>query len=85
VAAVVERARRDHDKNAVRVEIHDKLVGYIDRDEANEIQSWLRGLEKAGTPAYVLARLGGRRVEQGRVGPIGVTIEAFPDVFDGGT
>jgi HIRAN domain. len=69
-----------YDRNAVRVDVHGQHVGYLSREDAVDIQGWLRTVERDG-PVFVLARLGGGLVQDGQVGPIGVTIEQLPPVF----
>jgi len=81
IALLQREPNNRYDRNAVRVLIHGRHVGYISREDAEDIQGWIRGLERAGIPAYVLARMGGGRVDEGRVGPIGVTLEDLPAVF----
>jgi glyoxylase-like metal-dependent hydrolase (beta-lactamase superfamily II) len=82
-ARLVREPGNPYDRNAVRVEIHGKLVGYLSRDEAADIQPRLKKTERRTRPTYVLARLGGGRVDHGVVGPIGVTLENLPeDVLD---
>ncbi len=82
VALLRREPANRYDRNAVRVEIHGKLVGHLDRDAAADIQAWLKRLERDRRPAFVLARIGGGRVTDGRVGPIGVVLEDLPAVFD---
>ena len=82
-ARLVREPGNPYDRNAGRVEIHGKLVGYLSRDEAADIQPRLKKTERRTRPTYVLARLGGGRVDHGVVGPIGVTLENLPeDVLD---
>lgn len=80
VAKLVREPMNRYDRNAVRVEIHGHLVGYLSREDASEIQPWLRRAERDGL-VFVLARLGGGLVQDGQVGPIGVTLEELPEVF----
>jgi predicted nucleic acid-binding Zn-ribbon protein len=79
VAKLVRDPNNRYDRNAIRVEIHGRLVGYLSRREAADSQPWLKRLERQGRPAFVVARLGGGWVEDGQVGPIGVTLEDLPD------
>ncbi|HSW42644.1 MAG TPA: HIRAN domain-containing protein [Patescibacteria group bacterium] len=78
-ARLVREPHNPYDRNAVRVEIHGKLVGYLSRDDAEEIQPWLKRIERRSRPTYILACLGGGRVDGGVVGPIGVTLECLPE------
>ncbi len=79
VAKLVPEPTNPHDRNAVRVEIHRRLVGYVSRDEAPEVRLWVKARERGGRPVFVVARLAGGRVVDGRVGPIGVVLEYLPD------
>jgi hypothetical protein len=80
---LVRDPQNRYDRNAVRVEIHGRAVGHLSREDASDIQKWLKKLERQQRPAYVLARLGGGRSSDGEIGPIGVTLEALPeDVLD---
>lgn len=78
-ARLVREPHNPYDRNAVRVEIHGKLVGHLSREEAEEIQPWLKKMARRTRPTYVLACLGGGRVIDGVVGPIGVTLENLPE------
>ena len=78
-ARLVRDPQNRYDRNAVRVEIHGRLVGHLSREDAEDIKPWLKKLERQQQPAYVLARLGGGRVSDGEVGPIGVTLVDLPE------
>lgn len=78
-ARLVREPQNPYDRNAVRVEIHGKLVGYLSREDAEEIKPWLKKVARRTRPAYVLACIGGGRVTDNVVGPIGVTLEALPE------
>jgi hypothetical protein len=77
-ARLVRDPQNRYDRNAVRVEIHGRLVGHLPREDAEDIQRWLKLLERQRRPAFVLARLGGGRSADGVVGPIGVTLVDLP-------
>ena len=79
VARLVREPANPYDRDAIRVRDHSRLVGRIRREEAPELQPWLKPLEQLGRPAFVLARLGGGYVRDGEVSPIGVTLEDLPD------
>ena len=78
-ARLIPEPQNPYDRNAVRVEVHDRLVGHLSREDAEEIKPWLRKVARRSRPTYVLARIGGGRVTDGIVGPIGVTLENLPD------
>jgi HIRAN domain len=80
VAKLVREPDNRYDRNAVKVEVHGRLVGHLSREDAEDIQRWIQQAERAG-PVLVLARLGGGVLDAGRVGPIGVTLEDLPAVF----
>ncbi|MGH7486311.1 MAG: HIRAN domain-containing protein, partial [bacterium] len=77
-ARLVREPTNRYDRNAVRVEVHGRVVGYLSREDAAEIRPWITKHDRRGA-WFVLARLGGGRIEDGLVGPIGVTIENLPD------
>ncbi len=78
-ARLVPEPLNPYDRNAVRVEVHGRLVGHLSREDAEEIKPWLRKVARRSRPTYVLARIAGGRVTDGIVGPIGVTLENLPD------
>ncbi|MFZ5855105.1 MAG: HIRAN domain-containing protein [Chloroflexota bacterium] len=78
-ARLVREPQNQYDRNAVRVEIHGRLVGHLSREDAEDIQRWIKKVERRQQPAYVLARLGGGRVTDGVVGPIGVSLVNLPE------
>lgn len=83
VALLVRDPQNKHDRNAVRVAIHGGTVGYLSRDDAADIQQWMKKFERQQRPVYVLANVGGGRTIDGEVGPIGVTLVDLPeDVLD---
>ena len=53
VALLSREPNHPHDKNAVRVDVGEVTVGYIEKWNAKEIQPLLLRLEKAGRPAWV--------------------------------
>lgn len=80
VAALVREPTNKYDRNAIQVVIHGRHVGYISRDDAEDMQPWLKRRDRNGT-VFVIARLGGGIAEDGYVGPIGVTLEQVPDIY----
>ena len=78
-ARLVREPQNPYDRNAVRVEIHGKLVGHLSGEDAEDIQPWLKRMARRSRSTYVLACLGGGRVTDGVVGPIGVTLENLPE------
>lgn len=79
VARLVLEPANPYDRNAVRVEIHGRHVGYVGRSEAPEVKRWVGAHGRDDRPVFVVARLAGGRVVDGRVGPIGVILEYLPD------
>jgi hypothetical protein len=54
VAALLTREPdHPHDKNAIRVDVGNETVGYIEKWNAKEVQPLLQKLEQAGRPAWV--------------------------------
>lgn len=64
-----------NDKNAIRVEIEVQQVGHIGRDDAEDMQGFMKTLERQGRPAWVRATLNGG--SDGRY--IGVELDRLPD------
>jgi uncharacterized Zn finger protein (UPF0148 family) len=79
VARLVREPSNRHDRNAVQVVIHGRLVGYLPRDDAEDAQPWLKRIERGGKPVLVAATIRrGRDYEDGHLSPIGVTLEDLP-------
>jgi hypothetical protein len=55
VALLSREPNHPHDKNAVRIDVGDETVGYIEKVNARQIQPLMQKLEKAGRPAWVRA------------------------------
>jgi hypothetical protein len=55
VALLSREPEHLHDKNAVRVDVGNETVGYIEKWNAKQIQPLLLKLEQAGRPAWVRA------------------------------
>ncbi len=55
VALLSREPDHPHEKNAVRVDVGNETVGYIEKWNAKEIQPLLQKLEQAGRPAWVRA------------------------------
>jgi hypothetical protein len=53
VALLSREPSHAHDKNAIRVDVGDATVGYVEKWNAKEIQPLMQRLEKAGRPAWV--------------------------------
>lgn len=53
VALLSREPNHPHDKSAIRVDVGDATVGYIDKVGAKTIQPLMQRLEKAGRPAWV--------------------------------
>ena len=78
VARLVREPNNRYDRNAVQVLIHGRLVGYLQRVEAEDAQPWLKRIERTGKPVFVLASITGGRDDGGSLSPIGVTLEELP-------
>lgn len=77
IARLEREPDNPHDRHAIRVVIHDQMVGYLDRYSAEEYQPVLR---RVRGPFYVQAVLmGGRATDDARVGPIGVRLQDVPE------
>jgi uncharacterized Zn finger protein (UPF0148 family) len=83
VALLVREPNNRYDRNAVQVQIHRRLVGYLASDDAQEAQTWLKRQERNGKAAFVLATIGGGRDEGGSLTPIGVTLDDLPESIFG--
>jgi uncharacterized protein YidB (DUF937 family) len=55
IALLSREPDHPHDKEAIRVDVGDATVGYIEKWDARKIQPLLRKLEQAGRPAWVRA------------------------------
>ena len=54
VAALLSREPgHPHDKNAIRVDVGNETVGYIEKWNAKEVRPLMQKLEQAGRPAWV--------------------------------
>ena len=53
VALLSREPEHPHDKNAVRVDVGEVTVGYIEKTNARQIQPLMQRLEQAGHPAWV--------------------------------
>lgn len=82
-ARLIREPSNKHDKNAVQVLIHGRLVGYLSRDDASYIQPWLKRHERSGQPVFVAATIGGGYGKGGYLSPIGVTLDNLPDTVEG--
>lgn len=83
VAVLVREPNNRHDRNAVQVQIHRRLVGYIASDDAQAAQPWLKRQERNGKAAFVLATIGGGRDDGGSLTLIGVTLDDLPESIFG--
>ncbi len=80
VAELMREPKNQYDRNAIAVIVHGLRVGHLQRDEAEDYQPLLMGLERKGHRALVEASLvGGRPTPAGGIGPIGVQIAGMPD------
>ncbi len=55
IALLSREPNHAHEKNAVRVDVGDETVGYVEKWNAKEIQPLMQKMEKAGRPAWVRA------------------------------
>jgi hypothetical protein len=55
IALLSREPDHPHEKNAIRVDLGDETVGYIEKWNAREVQPLMQKLEKAGRPAWVRA------------------------------
>jgi uncharacterized protein YidB (DUF937 family) len=55
IALLSREPDHPHDKNAVRIDVGDETVGYVEKVNAKQIQPLMQKLEKAGRPAWVRA------------------------------
>ena len=53
-ATLIREPENQHDRNAVRVEVDGRLVGYVRRDMASSVGPWM---DKAGLSSFVLCGL----------------------------
>ena len=72
VAELRREPGNQYDKNAVQVIIEGQIVGYLSREDAAEVTPQLARLRLRAFVHAVVA--GGRLQDDGRVGPIGVTL-----------
>jgi len=80
-ANLVAEPSNKYDKNAVRCEIGGLLVGYVNKDEAEDIAAHLR---RQRQPSMVVNSnvKGGWNRSRSDQGPYGVTVELHPTVLD---
>ncbi len=55
IALLSREPDHPHDKNAVRIDVGNETVGYVEKVSARQIQPLMLKLEKAGRPAWVRA------------------------------
>jgi hypothetical protein len=55
IALLSREPDHPHDKNAVRIDVGDETVGYVQKVDAKQIQPLMQKMEKAGQPAWVRA------------------------------
>ena len=55
IALLSREPDHPHEKNAVRIDVGDQTVGYVQKVDAKKIQPLMLKLEKAGRPAWVRA------------------------------
>jgi uncharacterized protein YidB (DUF937 family) len=55
VALLTREPEHPHDKDAIRVDVGEATVGYVEKWDAKKIQPLLQRLEQAGRPAWVRA------------------------------
>jgi len=55
IALLSREPDHPHDKNAVRIDVGNETVGYVEKVSARQIQPIMLKLEKAGRPAWVRA------------------------------
>jgi uncharacterized protein YidB (DUF937 family) len=55
IALLSREPDHPHDKNAVRIDVGDETVGYVEKVNAKQIQPLMQKLEKAGRQAWVRA------------------------------
>jgi len=77
VAALVPEPENPHDRNAVRVEIEGRLVGYLPRAAARSYRALLRPYAKAGARVTCDAMIAARAAH-GEAAPIGVFVKLPP-------
>jgi uncharacterized protein YidB (DUF937 family) len=53
VALLTREPGHANDKNAIRIDVGDATVGYIQKSSARQVQPLMQRLEKAGRPAWV--------------------------------
>lgn len=79
VARLVREPTNRYDRNAVRIEIQGELVGYVSRDQAEDVQPLLQKLDRQGRPAWVRATINGGWEDADSRGSFGVVLDDLPD------
>lgn len=80
-AELVREPKNKFDKNAVRCEIQGKLVGYVNKDEAEDVAAHMK--KKRITKMTVTANISGGWDRGGKNnGMYGVEVELHPSVMD---
>ena len=85
-AELVREPSNQYDSNAIRVVIHGRTVGHVNREDASDYQALLKSREERGERSFVQVTLnGGERTSSGGIGPIGVAIwgMCWPDGTEG--
>lgn len=78
-ARLIREPTNRYDPNAVRVEVQGQTVGYVSRDDVEEIQPMLQKLDAAGRPAWVRATIVGGWDDGQTRGSFGIEIDDLPD------
>jgi Zn-finger nucleic acid-binding protein len=80
IARLVREPTNRYDANAVRVEVSGQTVGYVSRDDAEDVQELLQKLDGEGRPAWIRATIvGGWQREDSR-GSFGIELDDLPDI-----
>jgi hypothetical protein len=79
VARLVREPTNRYDKNAVRVEVQGETVGYISRDDVEDILPMLEKLDGQGRPAWVRATIVGGWDDGKTRGSFGIELDDLPE------
>ena len=80
-ANLVAEPSNKYDKNAVRCEIGGLLVGYVSKDEAEDVAAYLRRQGQSSMVVNANVKGGWNRSRSDQ-GAYGVTVELHPTVLD---